>query len=95
MKGNNMDEQNRAKCPICGAEIDTLNYYLKGENSYVFYIDNSCGVHYDSPDFIVNEMEEEEYECPECNAVIAHTEEEAINILNKRNKENEMKDERE
>lgn len=71
---------NTPKCPYCKEEIDYLNNYEEGENHYHFTVDDEGNVEYETKEFI-SKSGYNEYECPECQEIIAYNEEDAMWFL--------------
>ena len=64
-----------AKCPKCNKEIGHLSLFESGDMEYQY-----DGKTYEGRGFIPDRRKFE-YECPECDEVVATTEEEAKRIL--------------
>lgn len=70
--------QKYAKCPDCREEID---YLINVQSGFARWEMNRKGGYNRVPDFDVDNNINE-WECPECQHVIAYDEESAINFLN-------------
>lgn len=68
------------KCPKCNAEIDYLLLFSRIEQRARFELDPSGDpqvlVEGDVPDY-----EDDDFECPECNAVLSHDRDDAEKFL--------------
>lgn len=67
-------------CPECNREIDHLEHMTSGTNTSDFTVDDGGYTHYDD-DLYDDDGSMSDYECPSCGAILAHTEEDAIEIL--------------
>ena len=78
-----------SKCPKCKMEIDSLDFDVKSSCSGSIYEENirenswgkCCIEAYDS-DCLFENVSFDNFRCPECEHILAHTEEEALNFFN-------------
>ena len=70
-----------ANCPSCGAEINKL--YLLDKGNIAAFIAPNGDLDYVYEDIDEDEEDEDEdtYSCPCCNAIVAHDDDEALQIL--------------
>lgn len=59
-----------AVCPKCGKEIDHLRNYALMWRELNFRVEDGKPLHEPSGDIVFSEPVKEEYECPECGAVL-------------------------
>ena len=82
----------KSKCPECNKWLTSLDNITTGNVTYYLSIDKDGDINYSqdihsfNPDGIVNE-----YWCPECNEMLFQDEEEAINFLKGKIKEEKPK----
>ncbi len=70
------------KCPKCGAEIDHLRCFISGWKEREFKIEDGSGqLGEDDGNFIPSEVNDNTYECPECNKPLFTVEGEAVAFL--------------
>jgi hypothetical protein len=78
-----MEVVGMAKCPKCGKEIEELLYYAYELNHAHAFVGEG-GLEYHNWDTLPDVRGDPDYECPECGAVLAHSEEEAERFLKSR-----------
>jgi uncharacterized C2H2 Zn-finger protein len=70
------------KCPKCGAEINELLYYAYELNHAHFYVNENTGrAEFHNWDTIPDTKGDPDFECPECEEVLFHSQEEAEKFL--------------
>lgn len=69
------------RCPKCGKEISHLRNFHPAEIEFIAELGKDGGLDYYQRETIPDDSTEGDFECPECNVVLAHNEEDAIAFL--------------
>ena len=68
------------KCPHCKKDIETLDHWQAGVNTYDFWVEDG-DPEYQHQEFNAADGDEQAYDCPECGQEIAHDEADAIGFF--------------